>query len=142
MTSRIEGISVADVMERDPVAIPEGASIEQALDEYFLRYRSPWFPVVDAGRHFIGLVDRGAADNVPAVERASSVVGDVLARDSGTLTIGEDEPLESVLGNEALRRLGALIATDAEGRIRGVLTIDAIGKALRPIAPGSADTSL
>jgi Zn-dependent protease len=142
VTSRIEGISVADVMDRDPVAIPEGASIEQALDEYFLRYRSPWFPVVDAGRHFIGLVDRGAADNVPAVERASSVVSDVLAHDSGTLTIGEDDPLESVLGNESLRRLGALIATDAEGRIRGVLTIDAIGKALRPVAPGSADTSL
>ena len=70
------------------------------------------------------------------------MVSDVLARDSGSLTIGEDEPLESVLGNEALRRLGALIATDTEGHIRGVLTIDAIGKALRPIAPGSADTSL
>jgi len=132
VSSRIEGISVADVMERDPVAIPEGASIEQALDEYFLRYRSPWFPVVDTAQRFIGLVDRGAADNVPAVERTSSVVSDVLARDSGSLTIGEDEPLESVLGNEALRRLGALIATDAEGHIRGVLTIDAIGKALRP----------
>jgi Zn-dependent protease len=131
VTSRIEGISVADVMERDPVAIPEGASIEQALDEYFLRYRSPWFPVVDTAQRFIGLVDRGAADNVPAVERTSSVVSDVLARDSGSLTIMEDEPLESVLGNEALRRLGALIATDADGRIRGVLTIDAIGKALR-----------
>ena len=142
VTSRIEGISVADVMERDPVAIPEGASIEQALDEYFLRYRSPWFPVVDQAQRFIGLVDRGAADNVPAVERTSSVVSDVLARDSGSLTIMEDEPLESVLGNEALRRLGALIATDAEGHIRGVLTIDAIGKALRPIAPGSADTNL
>ncbi len=142
VSSRIEGISVADVMERDPVAIPEGVSIEQALDEYFLRYRSPWFPVVDKAQHFIGLVDRGAADNVPAVERTSSHVSDVLARDSGSLTIMEDEPLESVLGNEALRRLGALIATDAEGRIRGVLTIDAIGKALRPIAPGSADTSL
>ena len=46
------------------------------------------------------------------------------------------------LGNEALRRLGALIATDADGHIRGVLTIDAIGKALRPMAPGSADTNL
>jgi Zn-dependent protease len=142
VTSRIEGISVADVMDRDPVAIPEGASIEQALDEYFLRYRSPWFPVVDAAQHFIGLVDRGAADNVPAVERTSALVSDVLARDSGSLTIGEDEPLESVLGNESLRRLGALIATDADGHIRGVLTIDAIGKALRPVTPGSADTSL
>jgi Zn-dependent protease len=132
VTSRIEGISVADVMDRDPVAIPESASIEQALDEYFLRYRSPWFPVVDAAQRFIGLVDRGAADGVPATERTSTTVRDVLARDSGTLTVREDDPLESVLGNESLRRLGALIATDALGHIRGVLTIDAIGKALRP----------
>jgi Zn-dependent protease len=130
-TSRIEGVSVGDVMDRDPVAIPESASIEQALDEYFLRYRSPWFPVVDAAQRFIGLVDRGAADNVPATERTSTVVSDVLAVDSGSLTVGEDEPLESVLGNESLRRLGALIATDAVGHVSGVLTIDQIGKALR-----------
>ena len=142
ITSRMEGVSVADVMERDPVAIPEEASIEQALDEYFLRYQSPWFPVVDAAQHVIGLVDRPTADNVPAVERTSSSVSDVVARDSGSLTISEDAPLESVLGNESLRRLGALIATDRDGRIRGVLTLDAIGKALRPVAPGSADTSL
>jgi Zn-dependent protease len=142
VTSRIEGISVADVMDRDPVAIPENASIEQALDEYFLRYRSPWFPVVDAAQHFIGLVDRGAADNVPTTERTSTAVSDVLARDSGSITVREDEPLESVLGNEALRRLGALIATDAVGHVRGVLTIDAIGKALRPTAAGSAETPL
>ncbi len=142
VASRIEGISVADVMDREPVAIPESASIEQALDQYFLRYRSPWFPVVDAAQRFIGLVDRGTADNVPATERTSTVVSDVLAHDSGSLTVREDEPLESVLGNEALRRLGALIATDAVGHVRGVLTIDAIGKALRPSAPGSADTSL
>ena len=132
LTSRIEGISVADVMDPDPVAIPEGASIEQALDEYFLRYRSPWFPVVDGTQHVIGLVDRPTADNVPAVERTSASVRDVVARDSGSLTVKEDAPLESVLGNEALRRLGALIATDADGHISGMLTIDAIGRALRP----------
>jgi Zn-dependent protease len=134
LTSRIEGISVADVMDPDPVAIPEEASIEQALDQYFLRYRSPWFPVVDAAEHVIGLVDRPTADNVPAVERASASVRDVVARDGGSLTVREDAPLESVLGNESLRRLGALIATDADGHIRGVLTIDAIGKAMRPQA--------
>jgi Zn-dependent protease len=132
LSTRIEGISVADVMDPDPVAIPEGASIEQALDEYFLRYRSPWFPVVDGTQHVIGLVDRPTADNVPAVERTSASVRDVVARDSGSLTVKEDAPLESVLGNEALRRLGALIATDADGHISGMLTIDAIGRALRP----------
>ncbi len=135
LTSRIEGVSVADVMDRDPVAIPEGASIEQALDEYFLRYRSPWFPVVDGTQHVVGLIDQPTADNVPAVERTSSSVSDVVARDSGSLTVKEDAPLESVLGNESLRRLGALIATDDAGHISGVLTIDAIGRALRPQTP-------
>ena len=135
ITSRIEGISVRDVMDRDPVAIPEEASIEQALDEYFLRYRSPWFPVVDGARRVVGLVDRPSADNIPAVERTSASVADVVARDSGSLTVRDDAPLESVLGNEALRRLGALIATDADGHISGVLTIDAIGRALRPQTP-------
>jgi Zn-dependent protease len=142
VTSRIEGVSVGDVMDRDPVSIPESTSIEQSLDEYFLRYRDSWFPVVDSTGHFLGLVDRGAADNVTPTERASTPVSDVLALDSGSLTVGEDDPLESVLGNESLRRLGALIATDGVGHMRGVLTIDAIGKALRPTAPGSADTSL
>jgi len=132
LTSRIEGISVADVMDTDPVAIPEEVSIEQALDEYFLRYRSPWFPVVDATHHVIGLVDRPTADNVPAVERTSASVRDVVARDGASMVVRDDAPLESVLGNEALRRLGALIATDAHGQISGVLTIDAIGRALQP----------
>jgi Zn-dependent protease len=138
ITSRIEGVSVGDVMDRDPVAIPEEASIEQALDEYFLRYRSPWFPVVDTSQHVIGLVDRPTADNVPTVERTSSSVRDVVARDSGSLTVREDAPLESVLGNESLRRLGALIATDADGHIRGLLTLDAIGQALQPEATNGA----
>src|SRR5919106_1906261 len=142
VTSLIEGVSVADVMDPDPVAIPEEASIEQALDEYFLRYRSPWFPVIDAGKHVIGLVDRPTADNVPAAERASASVRDVVARDGGSLTVREDAPLESVLGNEALRRLGALIATDADGHIRGVLTVDAIGKAMRPNSGHQAAPSL
>jgi Zn-dependent protease len=137
VTSRIEGISVADVMDREPVAIPEGASVEQALDEYFLRYRWPWFPVVDAAQRFIGLLDRGTADQVPAVERASSKVQDVFARDSGSLAVREDTPLEAILRNESLRRLGAVVATDADGHISGVLTIDAIGRALRPQTPGA-----
>src|SRR5262249_45406235 len=110
ITDRIEGTSVADVMDREPVAIPEELSVEQALDEYFLRYRWPWFPVVDAAQRFIGLLDRGTADGVAPVDRASSTVKDVFAPDSGSVSVPEDTPLEALLGNEALRRLGAVVA--------------------------------
>ncbi len=140
-TSRIEGIRVADVMDDDPVAIPEDASVERALDEYFLRYRWPWFPVVDAAQRFRGLIERGAADAVPEVNRASSVVRDVFEADStGTLRVRDDEPLESLLGNDALRRLGALMAVDADGRLRGVITADQVGRALRNAFGGGGGT--
>ena len=131
-SSRIEGISVADVMDAEPVAIPEDASVERALDEYFLRYRWPWFPVVDAANRLRGLLERDAADAVPERARDSQRVGDVLGADSGgALRVRADAPLETLLGNEELRRLGGLPAVDAEGRLRGVITADQVGRALR-----------
>jgi Zn-dependent protease len=136
--SRIEGIRVADVMDEEPVAIPEDATVERALDEYFLRYRWPWFPVVDTYERFLGLVERGAADAVPEPVRGSSVVRDVFEADSsGTLHVRDDAPLESLLGNDALRRLGALMAVDADGRLRGVITADQVGRALKNALSGS-----
>jgi Zn-dependent protease len=131
-SSRIEGIRVADVMDDEPVAIPEDASVERALDEYFLRYRWPWFPVVDAAQRFRGLIQRAAADAVPEVSRAQAKVGEVYEPDAGgSLHVREDAPLEALLGNESLRRVGALVAVDADGRIRGVITADQVGRALR-----------
>ena len=66
---RIGGLRVADVMDAEPVAIPDDTTVDRALDEYFLRYRWPWFPVVDAGQRFVGLLNRGAADAVPESRR-------------------------------------------------------------------------
>jgi Zn-dependent protease len=131
-SSRIEGIRVADVMDAEPVAIPEETSVERALDEYFLRYRWPWFPVVDAGDRFQGLLVREVADGVPELSRSSQTVREVFELDAtGTLRVRDDAPLESLLGNDALRRLGGLAAVDADGRLRGVITADQVGRALR-----------
>jgi Zn-dependent protease len=141
-TSRIEGLRVADVMDDEPVAIPENASVERALDEFFLRYRWPWFPVVDPTQRFLGLIERGAADAVPEVSRTSSTVRDVFEADStGTLRVRDDAPLESLLGNDALSRLGALMAVDEEGHLRGVITAEQVGRALRRALSGGRDGS-
>ena len=131
ISSRIEGMRVADVMDTEPVAIPDELSVEKALDEYFLRYRWPWFPVVDAAQRFEGLLIRERADAVPEVSRATARVGELIEPDPGSLHISEDTPLDALLGNEALRRLGALMAVEADGRLRGVITAEAVGRALR-----------
>jgi Zn-dependent protease len=131
ISGRIEGIRVADVMDREPVAIPSELSVERALDEYFLRYRWSWFPVVDAAHRFLGLVVRDKADEVPEPSRSTSLVSDLVERDDGTFRISEDAPLDSLLANRALRRFGALMAVDAEGRLSGVITAEQVGRALR-----------
>jgi Zn-dependent protease len=130
ITGRIDGLQVADVMDREPVAIPGDISVERALDEYFLRYRWPWFPVVDAAHRFLGLLERDRADEVPEVSRANSNVSDLIDPDQG-LFIRDDTPLDSLLSNQNLRRLGALMAVDADGRLSGVITVEQVGRALR-----------
>ena len=131
VSGRIEGVSVADVMDREPVAIPGELSVERALDEYFLRYRWGWFPVVDATQRFQGLVVRDRADEVPETSRATSLVSELLESNDGSFQVRDDAPLDSLLANSALRRFGALMAVDADGRLSGVVTIEQVGRALR-----------
>jgi peptidase M50-like protein/CBS domain protein len=136
LTSRIGDVRVSDVMDREPVTIPGDLSVEQALDEYFLRYRWPWFPVVDAAHRFLGLIQRDSADQVPEISRANSHVSEYVDHDIG-LFVRDDTPLDSLLANQNLRRLGALMAVDAEGRLSGVITIEQVGRALRDSTAGS-----
>ncbi len=134
ITGRIEGMRVADVMDREPVTIPGELSIEKALDEYFLRYRWPWFPVVDAAHRFLGLLVRDRADEVPEISRATALVADTLERDPSAFQVRDDAPLDSLLANQNLRRFGALMAVDADGRLSGVITAEQVGRALRDAA--------
>jgi Zn-dependent protease len=135
ISSRIDKLQVADVMDREPVAIPGDISVEKALDEYFLRYRWPWFPVVDAAHRFLGLLERERADDVPEVSRASSHVSELIDADQ-RLFVRDDTPLDTLLSNQNLRKLGALMAVDADGRLSGVITVEQVGRALRDATAG------
>jgi len=130
---RIEHIRVADVMDAEPVAIAEGTPVSVAEHSFFLRYGWPWFPVVDSNGRLVGVVSREAVDSVPPDERDTRAVGSVMARDDGSsgLRVRLEEPLESLLSQEGLARLGAIMAVDGEGVLRGIVTIDAVRRALQ-----------
>jgi Zn-dependent protease len=134
---RIEHIRVADVMDAEPVAIPESASLADAEHDFFLRYGWQWFPVTDSNGRLVGVVSREAVESVPADLRAGQRVASVMARDDGSsgLRVRLDEPLENLLGQEGLTRLGAIMAVDGEGVLRGVVTIDAVRRALQGAVP-------
>jgi Zn-dependent protease len=139
VSSRIDGLRVSDVMDAEPVAVPEALPLDRALDEYFLRYRWPWFPVVDRSGHLVGLVSRDSVDSVPEQVRPGRSVESAMARDASgsSFRVGLEEPLEALLGLEGLQRLGAIMAVDRDGVLRGVVTLDQVRRALRPAAPAS-----
>jgi Zn-dependent protease len=136
-SGRIEHLRVADVMDAEPVAIPEDWTLADAEHQFFLRYGWPWFPVIDASGRLVGVVSREAVASVPAEERNVRRVGAVMARDDGSsgLRVRLDEPLESLLGQEGLARLGAIMAVDNEGVLRGIVTINALRRALQGAVP-------
>jgi Zn-dependent protease/CBS domain-containing protein len=136
-SDRIGGIRVSDVMDAEPVAIPESLSLDQAEHEYFLRYGWPWFPVVDPSGRLVGVVSREAVEGVPEQLRASRPVASVMARDDGDsgLRAQLEDPLESLLGRDGLARLGAVMAVDGDGVLQGIVTIEAVRRALRTAAP-------
>ncbi len=128
---RIQGITVADIMDREPVTIPAGLTLLDAQEQFFLRYRWPWFAVVDPAQHFLGVVREARIDEEIAAGRPALPVVEVLEADL-PVRIGAQAPLESLLGSEGLGRLGAMVAVDKDGVLQGVVTLAQVRQALRP----------
>jgi Zn-dependent protease len=132
---RIQNVTVADIMDREPVTIPAELRLLDAHEQFFARYRIPWFVVVDHARHFLGVVRSERVDHEIAAGRPALEVSEVLEQDLA-VRIGAEEPLESLLRSEGLGRLGGMVAVDADGILRGVVTVAQIRRALNP-ASGS-----
>jgi Zn-dependent protease len=138
LLSKIEGVRVADVMDAEPVAVPGDMTIEQAQHEYFLRYRYPWFPVVDSFGRFVGVVDRERAERIPEDKQKVFTVREIVRGGEDNLRVRSDDPLEALLSSEPLIRTGAVMAVDADGRLLGIVTWDQVRRALQqgePTAP-------
>jgi Zn-dependent protease len=128
-TERLEGVTVADLMDAEPVTIPADASALRAYEDFFLRYQgSEWFPVVEVGDAYVGRAYLDPVRQVAESDPERPVRGLVVAEDGA---VRDDATLEGLLRSEPLRASGALVALDAEGRLRGIITAEDVAKALR-----------
>ncbi|HEX8084688.1 MAG TPA: site-2 protease family protein [Solirubrobacteraceae bacterium] len=137
VTDRLEGIRVEDVMDREPLTMPASTTLLEAEERWFSGDGGwPWYPVVDDDGRFLGIAERDAVEAAIGAGRPALQVRELL--DAGAPTgqsIGTDQPLEAAIAAEPLRRLGAVMAVDAEGRLRGVLTRDQLQRALTAGTP-------
>jgi Zn-dependent protease len=131
-TEQLAGITVADVMDAEPVTIPAGLPALRAYDDFFLRYQGwDWFAVVEEDGRYAGIAHRRAVEHAALQEGGEMPVRDLAAPGAADGQVPADAPLEALLSSEPLRRLGALMAVDAEGRLRGVVTVEQVSRALQ-----------
>ncbi len=132
LSEQLEDVRVADIMDDDPVSVPDALPASQALDEFFLRYRWPWFPVVDEAGRFVGVLReegaRGAVEGGRPVQQVRELME---ADEAGSWRIGEDQSLRQLLDADGLRTLGAMMVLDGGGVLRGVVTLGRLRRALR-----------
>jgi Zn-dependent protease len=132
VSERIDTVRVSDVMDSQPVAIPAATPITQALEEYFLRYGWSWFPVIDESGRLLGIARREALQRMfDAGEGWLTAASTVGSEEPSGLRVQAEGPLTEAIGAESLGALGAVMAVDADGVLRGVLTVEQLHRALR-----------
>ena len=129
-TERLKGVTVADIMDSEPVTIPADLPATRVWEDYFLRYQGwPWFAVVEPDGRYAGLAHRAAVEHAAYTEDGDDPVREIAA--GADDRVRDDAPLEALIGSEPLRRVGALMAVDADGRLRGVVTVEQVTRALQ-----------
>lgn len=132
VASKVEGISVADLMDPGPPVIPASANLTEAMDDFFAPYGWPWFGVVDPGGRFLGLLAEETILGISPDRREGEIVVDHMAADENHLHIAikAEAPLEDALDREELPKLGGLMAVDEDGRVVGLLTAQAVQRSM------------
>src|SRR6201996_8837241 len=132
LDERIEGVRVSDIMDTHPVAIPIDTGLDDALDRYFHRYRWSWFPAVDEHGRYAGIVSQQRTQaSVDGGEGWLTIAAVVAAERTGDWGVRIDRPITELIGSESLGALGAVMAVDEEGVLRGVVTVQQLRRAMQ-----------
>jgi len=136
---RVQGVRVADIMDHEPVVALGTATVSEAMNELFLRYDEQWLPVTDLDHHFIGIARRERAQERLDAGEGWVTVGSILEGDAPEdLQVNQDQALTDVLTLEALGRLGAVVAVDGAGVLRGLITVDQVRRVLQTVLAAPA----
>jgi predicted transcriptional regulator len=116
--------------------MPASTTVLRAQDEFFLRYRWEWFPVIDDLGRFVGVVSEQRIDAEITAGRPALEVRELIdAAEAARWRVPSDRPLEALVSDENLRDNGALMAVDGDGVLRGVVTIDQVRRAVSAALP-------
>jgi CBS domain-containing protein len=129
----IRDVTVADIMDREPITVPSQTTLLEAEERYFQHEAAPWLAVTDDDGRYRGLLLHERLEHELRDGRPALTAGEISV-DSPPWRIDASATLEAALRSDGLRRLGAIVAVDSDGILRGVLTLPSIRRAMNPSA--------
>jgi Zn-dependent protease/predicted transcriptional regulator len=129
----LRGVEAEDVMAANLVRIPPEVSLQQAVDDYFMRYDHSGFPVDEQGRT-IGLLTLRGVRRVPQELWPTRRVREAMVPLGDQVVVAPDARMDGVLGKLQDGEAGrVLVARD--GEVVGIITPSDLTRWLRRWRP-------
>jgi len=122
------GLRVGDVMTPEVVVLEAGMTLDEAVNNYFLRFGYGGFPVVDNGR-LVGVLSLKEIKAIPRYRWGTLTVGEVMAPHSLQAEIHPDEPITAAMERMIHDDRSRLVVRDG-GRVLGLVTRSGIARFL------------
>ena len=122
----LRGAKVRDLMITDPVMIPGDLTVEQAIEEQFLRHGFGGFPVGHRGE-IEGIVSLAQLRHCPRDERAVRTVREIMRPAAEVLKISANASISDALRQIVASDSGRLLVIEGD-RVVGLLTSSLIAR--------------
>jgi Zn-dependent protease/CBS domain-containing protein len=116
----LRGVEAEDVMAADLVRIPPELSLQDAVDDYFMRYDHSAFPVDEQGRT-IGLVTLRGVRRVPREQWPTQRVREHMVPLSDQVVVAPEARMDGVLGKLQDGEAGRVLVVE-DGEVVGIIT--------------------
>lgn len=97
MKKLFENLTASDLMSPGLVTLSSDTTVQDAIDDFFLRYDHNAFPVVDPDQNTVGILTLRAARQVPRDQWPIRQVWAVMTRLDEAATASPDTPMEEVI---------------------------------------------
>jgi Zn-dependent protease/CBS domain-containing protein len=125
----LRGVEAEDVMAGDLVRIPPELSLQEAVDDYFMRYDHGAFPVEEQGRT-VGLLTLRGVRRVPREQWPTRRVRDRMVPLGGQVVVAPDARMDGVLGKLQDGEAGRVLVVK-DGEVVGIITPSDLTRWLR-----------
>jgi Zn-dependent protease/CBS domain-containing protein len=116
----LRGVEAEDVMAGDLLRIPPDLSLQEAVDDYFMRYDHGAFPVDEQGRT-IGLLTLRAVRRVPREQWPTRRVRDHMVPLGDQVVVAPHARMDGVLGKLQDGEAGRVLVVQ-DGEVVGIIT--------------------